>query len=371
MANQKSYPYGFDDRWLMLFGIPIIGFLMPPIFFGKPISMEFLFWIKVMVSMFYTVVYWIICRYFFIRATVKFPEYHQNKKRLIWIGSLCFTFIFSFCNIVHFCIEPYLGIDEREIPTGLQINAASFMTFGVIAGIYESVRNYELWKTTSLEKEQLQRENLQSQLASLKNQVNPHFLFNSLNTLVHLIPENPDSAIKFVQKLSKVYRYILEMRDTATTPLSTELEFLNAYVFLLKERFGDNLYVNIDDDVCAKIEGVTSSHPLNTVVNTDVCEKHIIPLSLQILFENAIKHNVISAQRPLTISVSIENDAHLIVRNNLQRKNQVQEGTGVGLQNIRNRYQLVSQKEVDIIVTKESFIVSLPLLNIENQLVAT
>ena len=150
------------------------------------------------------------------------------------------------------------------------------------------------------------------------------------------------------------------MRDTTTTPLSTELEFLNAYVFLLKERFGDNLHIDIDDEICknAIIEGTEG-----------VCEKHIIPLSLQILFENAIKHNVISTQRPLTISVFIENNEHLIVKNNLQRKNQVQEGTGVGLQNIRNRYQLVSQKDVDIIVTKESFIVSLPLLKIENQLV--
>lgn len=359
MANQKSYPYGFDDRWLMLFAIPIIGFLLPPIFFDTPVGFDTLYLLKALVSMTYTIAYWIVCRYIFIKATLKFPEYYQNKQRLIWIGSLCVGIILLLCNVLHICIEPYIGLSFDKQPTLPQVNAASFMTLGIIGGIYESVRNYELWKKTSLEKEQLQRENLQSQLAGLKNQVNPHFLFNSLNTLVHLIPENPDSAVKFVQKLSKVYRYILEMRDTATTPLSTELEFLNAYVFLLKERFGDNLHVNIDDDVC------------KDVLTEGVCEKHIIPLSLQILFENAIKHNVISAQRPLTISVCIENEAHLIVRNNLQRKNQVQEGTGVGLQNIRNRYQLVSQKEVDIIVTKESFIVSLPLLNIENQLVAT
>jgi two-component system, LytTR family, sensor kinase len=368
MANQKSYPYGFDDRWLMLFGIPIIGFLIPPIFFGKPINFESRFWTNAGFSMFYTLIYWIICRYFLIKATIKFPEYHQNKKRVMWIGSLCIAFIFSFCNILHFCIEPYLGIDFHDIPTVPQINAASLMTFGIIAGIYESMRYFILWKNTSLEKEQLQRENLQSQLAGLKNQVNPHFLFNSLNTLVHLIPENPDSAIKFVQKLSKVYRYILEMRDAATTPLSIELEFLKAYIFLLKERFGDNLQVDLTaiEMITSHIDRVTSNQPINT---SSLCEKHIIPLSLQIVFENAIKHNIISAQRPLTITVSIENNERLIVKNNLQRKNQIQEGTGVGLQNIRNRYQLVSQKDIDIIVTKESFIVSLPLFKIENQLV--
>jgi sensor histidine kinase YesM len=311
--------------------------------------------------MLYTAAYWAVCRQVFIKATIKFPEYYQTKKRVVWIGGLCIGIILSLCNVLHFCIEPYLGLDFHQIPTTAQINAASFMTFGVIGGIYESMRYFNLWKKTSLEKEQLEKQNLESQLAGLKSQVNPHFLFNSLNTLVHLIPENPDSAVKFVQKLSKVYRYILEMRDASTTPLSTELEFLNAYVFLLKERFGENLHVDIDNAICK-----------DTLLTTEngVCEKHVVPLSLQILFENAIKHNIISTQRPLTISVSIENKERLIVKNNLQRKNQVQEGTGVGLENIRNRYQLVSQKDVDIIVTKESFIVSLPLLKIENQLIA-
>lgn len=367
MAHQKSLTYGFDDRWLMLIGIPIIGFLLPPIFFDTTIAFDSIYFRKAFVSMLYTAAYWAVCRQVFIKATIKFPEYYQNKERVIWIGVLCIGIILSLCNILHFCIEPYFGLDFYQMPTAAQINAASFMTFGVIGGIYESMRYFNLWKKTSLEKEQLERQNLESQLAGLKSQVNPHFLFNSLNTLVHLIPENPDSAVKFVQKLSKVYRYILEMRDASTTPLSTELEFLNAYVFLLKERFGDNLHIDIDDSICAgAIDGVTLSHPINL---NDVCEKHVVPLSLQILFENAIKHNIISTQRPLSISVSVENNERLIVKNNLQRKNQVQEGTGVGLENIRNRYHLISQKDVDIIVTKESFIVSLPLLKIENQLV--
>jgi LytS/YehU family sensor histidine kinase len=228
-------------------------------------------------------------------------------------------------------------------PTNFQINAASFFCLLMIAAIYESMRYVMLWKKTSVEYEQLQRENIQSQLEGLKNQVNPHFLFNSLNTLVNIIPENPDTAVRFVQKLSKVYRYILEIRDTKMTPLSNELDFLNAYIFLLKERFGENIQVKID----LSTEGVS--------------DWHIVPLSLQILFENAIKHNIISAQKPLNIEVFIENE-RLIVKNNLQRKNQVQEGTGVGLQNIKNRYRLVSRKEVDIIVTQQSFMVALPLL---------
>jgi two-component system, LytTR family, sensor kinase len=370
MVFQKSHQLGFDDRLFMLFGIPIIGFMMPPVFFGRPMEWSSIFAIQVGVAIFYTTLYWVTCRHFWIKATTKFPEYHQNQKRMIWLGVSCLGFIFLFCNTLHFCIEPYMGLPWHSIPTARQVNVASFTAFGVIAGLYESIRYFNLWKKTSLEKEQLEKENLQSQLAGLKSQVNPHFLFNSLNTLVHLIPENPDSAVKFVQKLSKVYRYILEMRDASTTPLSTELEFLNAYIFLLKERFGDNLHVEIAKAICLdKIHQIIQplSDKETPNCSSTICEKHILPLSLQILFENAIKHNIISAQRPLTITVSIENNERLIVKNNLQRKNQIQEGTGVGLQNIRNRYQLICQKDVDIIVTQTSFIVSLPLLSIENQ----
>ncbi len=357
MIKQSTQSLGFDDRWFRIIGIPFVGLIVPAIFFRKPFGFYDEYFISVGFSIFYTALYWHLCRAFFIWGNKKYPNAEQYSKRLTQILVLCFLTMFILCNTLHICLEDYLFLPNKlSPPNRYQINASSFFCFLMIAGMYESMRYVMLWKKTTVENEQLQRENLQSQLAGLKSQVNPHFLFNSLNTLVHLIPENPDSAVKFVQKLSKVYRYILEMRDASTTPLSTELEFLNAYIFLLKERFGDNLQVNVNDSICKE-----------TVFfdNKEVCEKHIVPLSLQILFENAIKHNIISTQRPLTITVSIENNERLVVKNNLQRKNQIQEGTGVGLQNIRNRYQLVCQKEVDIIVTPESFIVSLPLLVIE------
>jgi two-component system, LytTR family, sensor kinase len=344
MKNSSVQYLGVNDLWFRIIGIPVVGAFIPMIFFNQIFGTHG-YWTNLWFSMFYTALYWHICRYFFIKGNSKYPDIKDNSVRLSWVLGFCLVFIFSVCNIIHFCIEPYLGVSIREIPKILQINAASFVSFLVIAGMYESMRYLSLLKKTLVEKERLERENVVSQLEGLKNQVNPHFLFNSLNTLIHIIPENPDTAIRFVQKLSKVYRYILEIRDTNTTPLSSELEFLKAYIFLLKERFGDNLHINIHD-----MQGME--------------ERHIAPLSLQILFENAIKHNIISSEKPLMIDLFIEGDK-LIVKNNLQRKNQVQEGTGVGLENIKNRYQLVSKKDVAVIITAQSFMVALPLLDID------
>ena len=334
----------FNDFYFRLIGIPLLGFIIPPVFFHYSIENTPFYWRSVGFSTFYTAVYWHICRVVIIYANRRFPNLEDNKKRLTLIIVVCFSIIHSLCNVIHFCIEPYLSFETpHPMPPILQINAASFFSFVAIAAMYEAMRYAELLRQTIIEKEQLAKANLQSQLEGLKSQVNPHFLFNSLNTLIHIIPENPDNAVRFVQKMSKVYRYILEMRDCSTTPISTELTFLEAYIFLLKERFGDNFEAKI--------------HP-NTEGVTDL---EIVPLSLQILFENAVKHNVISAQKPLCIELFVEGK-RLVVRNNFQPKNQVQEGTGVGLENIKNRYALVSQKTVEVVVTKQYFTVALPLL---------
>jgi two-component system, LytTR family, sensor kinase len=314
---------------------------------------------SLMFSLFYTTLYWHICRYYFIKYNQKYKNVKDHSIRIKSILGYSLLTLFALCNMCYFLIEnQLLKINREHYPSALQLNSASLVSFLVIMGMYESQRYFGLWQKTLVEKEVLEKENLASQLEGLKNQVNPHFLFNSLNTLVHIIPENPETAVRFVQKLSKVYRYILEIRDTKTTPLSNELEFLKAYIFLLKERFGENIHINIQNMAIQHLEKS----------NTEGVEDyHIVPLSLQILLENAIKHNIISSEKPLMIDVFIESKK-LIVKNNLQRKNQIQEGTGVGLENIRNRYQLISQQEVDVIVTAHSFMVALPLLNIDKPL---
>ena len=151
-----------------------------------------------------------------------------------------------------------------------------------------------------------------------------------------------------MQKLSKVYRYILEIRDKELIPLEDELTFLDSFIFLVRERFGDNLRVEIE-------------------VPQVFHQARILPLSLQILFENAIKHNVISEQHPLTIELFVDEEQRLVVRNNLQRKNQVLDSTRVGLDNIRSRYAFFTDDKVVISEDEANFTVRLPLLKVSAQ----
>jgi LytS/YehU family sensor histidine kinase len=174
----------------------------------------------------------------------------------------------------------------------------------------------------------------------------PHFLFNSLNTLNHIVEfEDKKVAKNFINQLSKVYRYILDSREETTIVLSEELEFVDAYIAIQKERFLENLKVDIE-------------------IPQQYIHKKVIPLSLQLLIENAIKHNVISKKKPLTIIISVDENNELIqVTNNLQKKSKVMPSTKVGLQNIKQRYKLLAEhQEVVVEETEDNFIVSIPLL---------
>ncbi|NJL76659.1 MAG: histidine kinase [Saprospiraceae bacterium] len=225
-------------------------------------------------------------------------------------------------------------------PPGIMI--AGYLIILMFVAIYESIYFYHQLRISILETEQAKQEHIRSQLEGLRNQVNPHFLFNSLNTLMDLVVESPSIAVNFLQRLSHVYRYILEIRENPTVTVAEELEFIKSYIFLQEERFKGNLKVDVE-------------------VPERYYQHQVVPLSLQILFENAIKHNVISSKKSLTITVTVEN-GKIIVKNNLQRKNQVMDSTKVGLENVRNRYRLISDSKVDIVENNEYFIVGLPLI---------
>jgi sensor histidine kinase YesM len=177
---------------------------------------------------------------------------------------------------------------------------------------------------------------------SLKNQIDPHFLFNSLNVLSSLIEENPDNAQRFTTSLSKIYRYVLEQKDKELVSVEEELQFAKTYMNLLKMRFENSI-----------------SYELPT--NFDNPEAKVVPLSLQLLLENTIKHNVVSEQKPLHIKIYIENN-YLIIENNLQIKEVLQDRKGVGLQNIVNRYALISERKVLVEESQSAFKVKIPIL---------
>ena len=193
--------------------------------------------------------------------------------------------------------------------------------------------------------EQLVKEKALAQFEALKNQVNPHFLFNSLSILSSLVHVDANLSEKFIDQLSKVYRYILEQKDNDTVTLKTELEFLESYAFLLKIRFENKFDVK-------------------TAITAQQAEKyHIAPLTLQLLIENCVKHNRMSENEPMIVTVSIEND-YLVVVNAARPRSEITEvrSTGIGLGNIKNRYQLLTKSPVQIVQDDGVFTVKIPLI---------
>lgn len=189
----------------------------------------------------------------------------------------------------------------------------------------------------------------QAQLQSLRNQVNPHFLFNNLSVLTALIGRDTNASVEFVKKFSNVYRYILKSDEKELIELREELDFIQSYLFLLKTRFDNGLLINVDI-----AEGCLAAY--------------IVPVSIQMLVENAVKHNIISKHKPLHIEILCLDDASITVRNNLQRKKVSDEqSTQLGLTNIAKRYDFLGQQGVHVEETQDFFSVTIPLIHLQTE----
>lgn len=232
----------------------------------------------------------------------------------------------------------------NEQPQSEYVNNAIYSAlFSMLIGLIVTGMEFlKQWKKSAEDNERMKAEMISSQFEALKNQVNPHFLFNSLNTLAAIIPEKPEVAIDFVQQLSRVFRYALQNSEQNMVTISEELRIIQSYLFLNKQRFGDKLRTDIR-------------------IAPAVAEQKILTHALLILVENAIKHNEISTNHPLDISIAAE-DGCITVANNLRLKQVPEPSTGIGLSNIRNRYRLVSERTVTVSVTAHQFIVKIPIL---------
>ncbi len=211
-----------------------------------------------------------------------------------------------------------------------------------IALIFYAIWYYKYRQENKVKEQKIIAGTASAKFDALKNQLDPHFLFNSLNVLTSLIEEDPYQAQKFTTSLSKVYRYVLEQKNKDLVLVDEELQFARTYVRLLKMRFEDSIIFDIPEQ---------SSDP----------EAKIVPLSLQLLVENAVKHNVVTSERPLRIKV-FEQDGSLVVENNFQGKQVVKKSSGVGLQNIKQRYAILTDKQISIEKDSANFSVSLPML---------
>jgi len=206
---------------------------------------------------------------------------------------------------------------------------------------------YKAYNENKVKEQKIIASSASAQFESLKNQIDPHFLFNSLNVLSSLIEENPEAAQKFTTSLSKVYRYVLEQKDKELVSVEEELKFAKTYMNLLKMRFENSITFELPDEIALDF-AMTE-------------EAKVVPLSLQLLLENCIKHNIVSEQKPLHIKIYIENN-ELIIENNKQIKEVLQDRKGVGLQNIVNRYAILTKRNVIIQESETVFKVKLPIL---------
>lgn len=292
--------------------------------------------------------------YYYDGMNIRYSWEKDPKKRL-WIGAIgaLFLTIITF-GVLRYLVHFYfVGLSVSEF---LEKETLDSYVIAIVITIIASLFTHAFHFYRALQKKEVKKQKIIAGTASarfdaLKNQLDPHFLFNSLNVLTSLIEEDPNQAQKFTTSLSKVYRYVLEQKNKDLVTVDEELNFARTYVRLLKMRFEDSIVFDIPDK---------SSMP----------EARIVPLSLQLLLENAVKHNVVTASRPLHIKVS-EEEGMLVVSNNLQEKQVVKKSSGVGLQNIKQRYEILTDRQVNIAKTASSFSVAIPMLTTQLSVMQT
>ncbi|MGC4128678.1 MAG: histidine kinase [Bergeyella sp.] len=273
---------------------------------------------------------------------------NDTKKRTIWAIVLVVSlnvFLTYALNFINFVLIQ--GLDSQKFLSG-EMNFVNwfFINFALLISTFLHARGFMQAMKQSAKKEVVEQKliakSANAQFESLKNQLDPHFLFNSLNVLTALIDENPHQAQKFTNNMSKIYRYVLDQKDKELVTVEEEIEFAKTYCGLLKTRFEDSVSFDFN-------------------VEEPVKQQFVVPLSLQLLLENAIKHNHATSKKPLCISIHSEN-GFLCIENNLQAREIIRERDGIGLSNIVQRYSILTDKNVFIEKSEEFFKVKIPVL---------
>ncbi|ABQ07912.1 2TM domain-containing protein [Flavobacterium johnsoniae] len=295
--------------------------------------------------MLYSVVLYIVNASLFVYLDKVFKDSRFSNKR-IFIGFVS-SFVVSIFVVFLLRVFTNVVIERRSILSFLANEEAStYIENAVIAFIillgFHALHFYKAYQENKVIQQKIIAGTANAKFESLKNQIDPHFLFNSLNVLSSLIEENPDNAQRFTTSLSKIYRYVLEQKDKELVSVEDELSFAKTYMNLLKMRFENSLFYELPTEN----------------INPDA---KVVPLSLQLLLENTVKHNVVSEQKPLHIRIFVDKD-YLVIQNDLQKKEVLQDRQGVGLQNIVNRYGIITDRKVMIQQDEKNFSVKIPIL---------
>ncbi|CAM3662938.1 2TM domain-containing protein [Flavobacterium gelidilacus] len=304
---------------------------------------------ELLITFFYTLLYsfslHLANTYLFIALDKYFINERFSSKRILvgfissFFLSLFIIFLLRiFGNVV---VEGERLSDFLKYEKASNYVMASVFTFVVLL-IIHLIYFYRAFQENKVKEQKIIAGTASAKFESLKSQIDPHFLFNSLNVLSSLIEENPENAQKFTTSLSKIYRYVLEQKDKELVTVAEELAFAKTYMNLLKMRFEDSITYEVPE-------------------NFNDEDAKVVPLSLQLLLENCIKHNIVSEKKPLHIKISIKNN-ELIVENNKQKKEVLQDRRGVGLQNIVSRYAILTKRNVLVEDTDAYFRIKLPIL---------
>ncbi|SNR42213.1 Sensor histidine kinase, LytS/YehU family [Maribacter sedimenticola] len=286
---------------------------------------------------------------YFNQYISKIYSWEKHTQKRLWYGAigsilltiLAFALLRCFIEVVLFGNDFSKFLETENLGHYLGILVITLIVSLFLHAFYF----YKALQDTKVKEQKIIAGSASAKFDALKNQLDPHFLFNSLNVLTSLIEEDPDQAQKFTTSLSKVYRYVLEQKSKNLISVDEELKFARTYVRLLKMRFEDSIIFEIPEKA------------LNP-------EAKIVPLSLQLLLENAVKHNIVTSAKPLHIKIYEEGN-YLYVSNNLQEKQVVKKSSGVGLQNIRQRYAILTKEEMQIFKSDREFKVRLPMLTTE------
>ncbi len=283
--------------------------------------------------------------FFINRIDKKYPWSESPSIRVFADSMLALTSAIVISGTITALLNLFFPYKDNVINVIITNSAITAVINIIIVAVIESYLFFRKSQESELKAERLEKENAQIRLELLKSELNPHFLFNSMNTLSALIEKDSEKAQHFVSEFSAVYRYILDVIDKYVVPVEEEINFIKSYFTLQKIRFSDNIELQIN-------------------LTDEVMESILPPLSFQLLVENAIKHNAISKEKKLFISISVDNN-FIVVKNNIIPKISKSGSKGIGLNNLKKRYEYTTEKAPQITVTEEEFIVKLPIMEAE------
>lgn len=344
----KVFSLLFNEKKIRIYGPLVFGIVLFA-FFQLPVLMiphKFSYVVLRMLgaTIIWVVSIWVPTRFVILQAHKRLGAQHQTRRRIITV-TLIIVPLTALISILRIYFEHYLlwELPVHEIPFTFSYIGTSLLFVIAEIAFYETTFYLEKWHHSAIEMRELKKANLQLQYDSLKGQIQPHFLFNTLNTLIGLMKTDIPKAVHFTEEMARVYRYLLQANDRQFISLSEEMKFTQAYFFMLKTRYSEGLHLEAPDQ--------------------EEMDQYVIPpLSLQILLENAVKHNIITRERPLYISIQFDPSLkQLVVSNNLQHKPQVF-NTGLGLIHLKKKFELLHISPLIIDNSANKFSVTLPLL---------